>query len=537
MIEKYAIFFLIAAWLFLTCESVVYKTYLNSDISPRSSNIAMNKLYQSLLRRIYNENIIHPVKMGLENSKTIYKALGKPLDKMHVIHVAGTNGKGSVCWKAANYLHKGGLSTGLFVSPHISSFRERVQVNGNILSIEDVVELLPQIFEICDQHKIPATFFELTTALAMLRFQTARCEAVVLEVGLGGRLDATNVVTPSLCVITSIGLDHLKILGETIEQIAMEKAGIMKPGIPVLVGPQCPVELLRGEAARVGAPFFTLSDLLSSKERRCHPRDASAPPDIDDLNADITEAALRLLLQKNDYSLQTGVSFSISKEDSEESLMNRPPCRFEIRSQLVTLGTRQTPSDTSVDPASATVIENVQTVQVDVVLDIAHNFESIQALVRKMNKYFYGRSVRVVLGMSADKDVNTCLDIILKNLASPVKIHCVKAAHPRAISVSSLRSLIHQRAHGGVLVDAEVIPVPGYLDSTQDGTDGDIREGVRNALQAAATDESTSVVLVFGSFFIMSEVRAELGIIEEKDGDILYVPGSSNKMRDAQEII
>lgn len=105
--------------------------------------------------------------------------------------------------------------------------------------------IFPEVFRLCSEHTIPATFFELTTALALVHFARSQCEAVVLEVGLGGRLDATNIVTPALSVITAIQLDHTKILGDTIEKIAMEKAGIMKPGVDVLVGPGCPIELLR----------------------------------------------------------------------------------------------------------------------------------------------------------------------------------------------------------------------------------------------------------------------------------------------------
>ena len=114
-----------------------------------------------------------------------------------------------------------------------------------VLTPVAVQSLFPEIFTLCQSHKIPATFFELTTALAMKKFRASECEAVVLEVGLGGRLDATNIVTPSLSIITAIQIDHTKILGDTIEKIAMEKAGIMKPGVAVLVGPGCPLDIMR----------------------------------------------------------------------------------------------------------------------------------------------------------------------------------------------------------------------------------------------------------------------------------------------------
>jgi dihydrofolate synthase/folylpolyglutamate synthase len=190
-----------------------------------------------MIKNLYNMNIKNPVKMGLTNASKLYKLYGNPVDDIPIVHVAGTNGKGSVTLKMAQCLKLGGLKTGLFVSPHISSFRERIQINGESMSEETVLTTLPSLFSNCEKHDIPATFFELTSTLAFIAFKQANCDAIVLEVGLGGRLDSTNIITPTLCIITSIQLDHVNILGDTIEKIAMEKAGIMKPGVDVLVGP------------------------------------------------------------------------------------------------------------------------------------------------------------------------------------------------------------------------------------------------------------------------------------------------------------
>jgi dihydrofolate synthase / folylpolyglutamate synthase len=234
-------------YLTLACSDNIspHRQILLTETSSEYPGKSPSKMYNALLRKLYSINIANPVKMGLDNSKRAYELLGKPLDSIPVIHVAGTNGKGSVTLKTAECLRHGGLKTGLFVSPHISSFRERIQVNGESMTEDDVLQLLPEVISMCETHSIPATFFELTCALGFAVFKKAKCDAVVLEVGLGGRLDATNVVTPTLSIITSIQLDHTKILGDTIEQIAMEKAGIMKPGVDVLVGPGCPIQLLR----------------------------------------------------------------------------------------------------------------------------------------------------------------------------------------------------------------------------------------------------------------------------------------------------
>jgi dihydrofolate synthase/folylpolyglutamate synthase len=187
--------------------------------------------YNSVVKNLYQVNKWHPVKLGLENSEALYRLLGSPLASKPVFHIAGTNGKGSVAWKISKALRAAGYRDGLFVSPHVSSFRERIQIRGKMISEEDVVVAVPMIVDLCEEHKLPATFFELTTALAFHHFRNT--DAVALEVGLGGRLDATNVVTPTVSIITSIGLDHTRILGDTVEEIAMEKAGIMKPGVPV----------------------------------------------------------------------------------------------------------------------------------------------------------------------------------------------------------------------------------------------------------------------------------------------------------------
>lgn len=145
----------------------------------------------------------NPVKLGLENMAAIDKLIGSPLANKPIVHVAGTNGKGSVSYKIASALRAAGYKDGLFVSPHVSSFRERIQIGGNLISEEEVACELPKLYELCAVHGIPSTFFELTTALAFVHFSKA--DIVVLEVGLGGRLDSTNIVTPSLSVITSIG--------------------------------------------------------------------------------------------------------------------------------------------------------------------------------------------------------------------------------------------------------------------------------------------------------------------------------------------
>ena len=179
------------------------------------------------------------IKLGLENMRALCAALGIDTSERPVyLHVAGTNGKGSVCAMLDSILRASGRRAGLYTSPHLVTFRERIRLNGDMISEGDAAAGLTRIREVVEGWEQAPTFFEVATALALAWFAEQRAEVAVLETGLGGRLDATNVVTPAVSVLTRIGLDHEKFLGSTVGQIAVEKAGIIKPGVPVVSAPQ-----------------------------------------------------------------------------------------------------------------------------------------------------------------------------------------------------------------------------------------------------------------------------------------------------------
>jgi len=206
-------------------------------------------------------------KLGLEGTRALLAALGDPQRRFRSVHVAGTNGKGSVCAIIERVLREAGYRTGLFTSPHLVEFRERIRVGGRWADEAWLERTLGRI------QALPAgqerTFFEVCTALAFDYFAAREVEWAVVEVGLGGRLDCTNVLAPEVSVITSIGLDHTEILGDTLEQIAAEKAGIVKPGVPVVCGAaeEPIVELIRGIADRRGAPFVRAAPGLAGNGR------------------------------------------------------------------------------------------------------------------------------------------------------------------------------------------------------------------------------------------------------------------------------
>ena len=197
------------------------------------------------------------IKLGLENVRRLFIALQVPLPNDRIIHVAGTNGKGSTCGLIDSIARAAGCRTGLFTSPHLITFRERIQVNREMISAEEVARGLTTIRALIKDWDPHPTFFEIATALALEHFRERAVELMVLETGMGGRLDATNAVTPTVSVLTPIDYDHQKWLGQTLAEIAAEKAGIIKPGVPVVsaVQPKEAEEVIRARAAECGAPI------------------------------------------------------------------------------------------------------------------------------------------------------------------------------------------------------------------------------------------------------------------------------------------
>lgn len=224
-------------------------------------------------------------KPGLENTQALLSQLGNPEESLKFIHVAGTNGKGSTCAFIASFLQQSGYRVGLFTSPHLVDFRERIRVNGLPISEADVIRFCNQAKE----TKLDLSFFEITLAMALVHFYREGCDYVVLETGMGGRLDATNVVTPLLAVITNIGYDHQAFLGNTLAEIAGEKAGIIKPNVPVLCGEEREelLEIFHKKAITLG------SNITCSHKQIDDP--SNALPAYQRKNAALAIEALRIL--------------------------------------------------------------------------------------------------------------------------------------------------------------------------------------------------------------------------------------------------
>ena len=205
------------------------------------------------------------VKVGLEHTRQLLDVIGNPQSNFRSIHVAGTNGKGTTCAMIASILRAGGIRTGLYTSPHLIKFNERLRVNGQPISDTEIIKFVNRYKDSFDS--IPVTFFEATTAMAFWYFEKKLVDIAVIETGLGGRLDSTNVLLPELSVITPIDLDHCHILGKTVQKIAKEKGGIIKPKTPVVIAPQNKetFQILEGISNRNDSPHYSVEKPKSIK--------------------------------------------------------------------------------------------------------------------------------------------------------------------------------------------------------------------------------------------------------------------------------
>lgn len=393
--------------------------------------------YEAILDKLYQISIQKKVDLKLEIIKIAYQLLGKPAESYPTVHIAGTNGKGSVATKLSEIFRLSGYRVGLYTSPHIDSYRERIQVNGQWISKSDVVQILQQIFNRLDRDTISLTFFEYTTLLGLLYFKKEKVDIAIIETGLGGRLDATNLITPIISVITTISLDHTDYLGSTIEDIAREKAGIIKPGIPVVIGPKACHHSIKQQAFN------------KKCEITCVPR--SCTDFFDDENQEIVKKCIQVLSK----------SYNFSRVAVQEGINKRPPCRFFVK----------------------TFREKT------CVFDVAHNPEALRSLSKELRKKFPGKLFRFLINFSFNKDTYNCLKIIT-DIAHHV--HILPSSHARIASVQQI-------AH-----DLSRLCYSTYS----------CHPSVQDAVKVAR--ETTEILVVTGSFYIMSEVQREFGIREDR---------------------
>ena len=332
----------------------------------------------------------------LDRMRELLKVLGNPQESVRMVHVAGTKGKGSTCWMVSAMLEGCGYTVGLFTSPHLVDVRERIMVNRRCVSENDFVHLARRSAEAAaaiEGKMGPSTFFELLTAMGFLHYAEQAVDAAVIEVGLGGLLDCTNVITPEVAAVATIGRDHTQILGDTVEEIAAQKAGIFKAGVPALIVSQenTVIETARRVAAEVGAPLTVVGKDVDYSFRVEHPAAGSGGWPVARLSLttrrwELEHVAVPLAGEHQAHNCALAVSIV-------DTLADRG---FEVPVEKAVAGL-----------AAAKVPGRFEVVGQSprVLLDGAHNIDSVKALMKTIGQWLQYEALVVIFGCAADKDV------------------------------------------------------------------------------------------------------------------------------------
>ena len=399
---------------------------------------------------------------GLERIQALLDAMGNPERKCKFVHVTGTNGKGSTCAMVASILRKAGYKTGLYTSPYLIRFNERIQINGEQISDADICELTEYVKPFAESIFERPTEFEMVTAIGFEYFARHKCDIVVCEVGMGGEFDATNVIpAPEAAVICNIGLDHTEVLGDTLEKIAGAKAGIIKPGCDAVLYRERPsVEAVFEERCKaLNAPlhkadFDSLHLLSHSLEgqvfdwERFHALRLPLLGEHQLHNAAVALTTARVLQKRG---------WKITDEQIREGIESvRWPGRFELMRK---------------DPMF--------------IIDGGHNPQCIEALVRNIRDYLPGRELTVLTGVLGDKDFH-CM---YRDVAQYTKeFITITPANPRALTAEKLADYLRQ--FGKPVTACDVVA-----------------DGVRLAIEHAGKD---GVVLCYGSLYMIGDIDAAL---------------------------
>ncbi len=408
-------------------------------------------------------------KADLHNTTALCKALDDPHTKFKSIHIAGTNGKGSTSHMLAAILQQAGYKTGLYTSPHLKDFRERIKINGEMISENFVVDFVERIKSVSEI--ISPSFFEMTVAMAFDYFEKQKIDIAIIETGLGGRLDSTNVITPVCSVITNIGYDHMDILGKTLEEIAWEKAGIIKPKVPVVIGEYLPEtkNIFIKKAKEVNAAIhfsqdeYTVSNIACTHQSLCC--------DVTNTGQHITQSFrldLNGLYQTKNLCTVLGAvdilklqGFTIKNETEKYALGNVKKLtglygRWDVISEQPTI-----------------------------ILDVAHNEDGIKQLLQQLSLISAKwSSVHFVMGMVKDKDVQKVLSLLPKN----ARYYFSNAHNARALPHEELK-----KKAAGFELKGESFE--------------DVNMAIRAAKRNAADDD---IIIVCGSVFLVAEADTSL---------------------------
>jgi len=404
-------------------------------------------------------------KKDLHNTIELCKSLGNPQHQFKTIHVAGTNGKGSTCHMLAAIFQQAGYKTGLYTSPHIKAFGERIRINGQMINESFVIDFVVKTKSLYET--IQPSFFELTVAMAFEYFAKEKVDIAIIETGLGGRLDSTNIISPILSVITNIGYDHMNLLGNTLPEIAGQKAGIIKQNTPVVIGEILPEtkNVFVQEANDKEAPLYFAQGRYVAEY--IEPTGNLMFCNVKDLLTNTTE---KLRLDLNGIYQAKNICTVLCVVD-------------QLRKKGYDIP----------EAALHTALENVKTLtglrgrweivqnHPAIILDVAHNTDGIKQVLFQLKNNYPTAQIHFVLGFVKDKDVEHVLDLFPKEAF----YYFTNAHIPRALPHEELKNMAAQKELTGSSFD-------------------DVNEAIEAAKTKAATND---VIMICGSFFIIGEVN------------------------------
>jgi dihydrofolate synthase/folylpolyglutamate synthase len=412
------------------------------------------------------------IKNDLHNTIAICDFLGNPQQKFKTIHVAGTNGKGSTSHMLASILQEAGYKTGLYTSPHLYDFRERIKINGAMCPKPFVVSFTERIKDFIE--KVEPSFFEITVGMAFEYFAQEKVDIAIIETGLGGRLDSTNIIKPELSIITNIGWDHMALLGNSLSEIAAEKAGIIKTKVPIVINETIPESknVFVEKAKLMGAPIYFAEEFLALKSFQNNWETSLfefEQPLIHLLDAPVFQKNFTIecdLPGQYQYKNLKGVLVAV------QLLTNMG---WKIKATKVLAALTKIKQNTGLMGRWECIQDSPR-----IVLDVAHNEHGIRALLEQLQTLHYTK-LHIVTGMVKDKDI----EAVLKLLPTSASYYFTQSHIPRALPATEL-------AQKGKALQLN----------------GDYFENVNSALAAAKKNASQQdLILVIGSVFLVAEVN------------------------------
>ncbi len=415
--------------------------------------------YSNILKNLFNLQR-RGIKLGLENTFRLFDEINNPQDNFMCIHVAGTNGKGTTSALIQKMLISSGRKVGLYTSPHLIRFNERIRVNGKMISDDDVIEFFKRVQSAIDLIK--STFFEVTTAMAFEYFKKQKVDVAVIETGLGGRLDSTNIINPKLSVITPVSLDHQSILGEKIEDIAYEKAGIIKKFIPVIVGKQKKEvdKIIIKKAKQQKSKIHKINYKLLKKVKP-------------------SATGTSFCYDQREYSIPL-----IGKHQVENAILALESVR--VFDKTIELDYCRQGMETIIWPG------RIQKLKKNIYFDVSHNFSGIRVTVDTLKKVYPNKKLAALMCLKKDKNMEDISTLVTSCFE---KIYVFNNSNELLMSGNKL----YESLSGKGVESIELGSIKNCIDNLK----GDVKDGY--------------IGLIFGSHYIAEEIYEVLEISFDAD--------------------